>query len=32
MPQNGILIEPEDGYGVDIRDGKALERYIDQIW
>ncbi|KAG0151594.1 hypothetical protein CROQUDRAFT_36684 [Cronartium quercuum f. sp. fusiforme G11] len=31
-PQNGVLIEPEEGYVVDATDVEAMKKYIDLIW
>ncbi|KAH9825153.1 hypothetical protein DFH28DRAFT_1077558 [Melampsora americana] len=31
-PQNGVLIEPEDAFVVDITDQTAVEEYISLIW
>ncbi|KAG0151603.1 hypothetical protein CROQUDRAFT_36660 [Cronartium quercuum f. sp. fusiforme G11] len=31
-PANGVIIEPEDGFLVDVMDREAVDRYIDLIW
>ncbi|KAG0151602.1 hypothetical protein CROQUDRAFT_712790 [Cronartium quercuum f. sp. fusiforme G11] len=31
-PANGVIIEPEEDFVVDVTDREAVERYIDLIW
>ena len=31
-PQNGILIDPKDGFRVDDNDTEAREAFKDMIW
>lgn len=31
-PANGVIIEPEEDFAVDVTDREGVERYIDLIW